>query len=158
MFPFTRESAPFPGQNSIWHPTESWLCVSLGDCLPLQEERTFFVARAPWFALSWGAGTQKADFCQVLSAFCKVLSALLSFAAKKELIALGISQIWTQKTTGSISQLFMCFCMPELVWIDFPCIREIWGINDTCLPLKTLFKNNNNTIISMTFIALPWGN
>lgn len=101
---------------------------------------------------------RKLDFCQVLSAFCKVLSALLSFAAKKELIALGISQIWTQKTTGSIYQLFMCFCMPELVWIDFHCIREIWGVNDTCLPLKTLFKNNNNTIISMTFIALPWGN
>lgn len=156
MFPFIRESAPFPGQNSIWHPTESWLCLS-GRLPSLQERRTFFVARAPRFAHSWGAGTQKLDFCQVLSAFCKVLSALLSFAAKKELIALGISQIWTQKTTGSIYQLFMCFCMQELVWIDFHCIQEIWGVNDTCLPLKTLLKNNNNTIISMTFIALPWG-
>lgn len=63
---------------------------------------------------------------------CKVLSALLSFAAKKELIALGIGQIWTQKTAGSIHQLLMCFCMPEFVWIDFPRIQETSGINDAC--------------------------
>lgn len=62
LSPFIRESAPFPAQKSIWHPTESWLCVSLGDCLPLQEKRTFSVAHASRFTLSWGAGTQKAWF------------------------------------------------------------------------------------------------
>lgn len=102
-----------PGWESIRHLRESWLCVSSVSLFREEEHFCHNAHQGLLFHEVLAHG--KLDFCQAPSALCKVLSALLSFAAKKELIALGIRRIWTQKTTGSICQLFMCFCMPGVV-------------------------------------------